>query len=89
MSTESLYRQAWEKWGNLQYVMIIEECAELQKAVTKLLRKGENNRTLTDLAEEIADVEIMIEQLKTVYSISSVIEDFKKEKIKKLREMLR
>jgi len=66
---EELYKKAIEKWGiQLQFIMLIEECAEVQKEVTKLLRKGVSDKELPiKLMEEIADVEIMLEQLEVFY----------------------
>ena len=41
-----------------------EECAELIQAISKLMRSGSEPAEREKLAEEMADVEIMIEQLK-------------------------
>lgn len=48
--------------------MLIEECAELIQAVTKLERYGENAKTKQNLFAEVADVEVMIEQIKQAYN---------------------
>jgi hypothetical protein len=61
-----LYHKALKKWGDtFQLIMVLEECAELQHAVTKLLR-GKIN--YAHVLGEIADVEIMLEQLKIIIS---------------------
>lgn len=46
-----------------EFYSVIEECAELQKEVTKLLRGKER---LHKLIEEIGDVEIMLTSLKHI-----------------------
>lgn len=56
--------EAIKKWGELpQLVMVMEELAELAQEVSKEYRgKGD----LHKLTNEIADVEIMLEQLKII-----------------------
>lgn len=46
-------------------MVAMEECAELIRAISKMQRKPNRN----NLVEEIADVTIMIEQLKIMYQI--------------------
>ena len=53
---------------------LVEECAELIQAVSKYRRgaaKGEDEKliALSNLVEEVADVEIMIEQIKHLLQI--------------------
>lgn len=47
---------------------LVEECAELIQAITKLERYNEDIKELNNLFSEIADVEIMLEQIKDYYS---------------------
>lgn len=63
--------------------MVMEECAELIQAVNKVLRKGASNvEIFNNLVEEIADVYLVIEQLKMIYLIDdSSIEDIMIQKI--------
>ena len=62
---KNLYMDAINTFGkDLQTVVAIEECSELQKELTKALR-GKGN--FDNLSEEIADVEIMLEQIKLIY----------------------
>lgn len=57
--------RALETWGEeFQIMILIEEMAELTKAVLKYYRGGVHD--LNKVAEECADVEIMIEQLKVI-----------------------
>lgn len=81
-----IYRQAWQKYGaTSQCVVAMEECSELIKELSKAIR-GEANGL--HLAEEIADVEIMLEQIKLHFSIGIVVQGFKIEKIKRLNQRL-
>lgn len=54
-----------------QIVVAIEELSELQKELCKFLR-GESNRD--HIAEEIADVSIMLAQLEEIFEIGRRIE---------------
>ena len=84
---KKLYEQAIQFWGkNFQIVVAVEECGELIHALTKYLRNGPIGRF--DVAEEIADVEIMLEQLKVIFGERDV-EYWKKEKLSRLKEMLK
>lgn len=51
-----------------QQRMLVEECGELIQAVMKLYRKNYHAESVRDLFSEIADVEIMIEQVKQFYN---------------------
>ena len=96
MEKERIYEKAFEKWGaDLQLLMVIEESAEVQQALTKLFRKGMmDNRSLTHLAEEVADLEIAIEQLKWYYSAGKkksfgyAVNTFKKLKLERLEALV-
>ena len=59
-----------------------EECAELIQALSKDLRSLDHN-----VEEEIADVLIMIEQLKSIYDADK-IEKYKQEKIERLNKLM-
>lgn len=63
--------------------MCIEECAELIQAINKKHRGKPHN-----IAEEIADVEITLEQLKLINCCYADVELQKDEKIKRLAERL-
>lgn len=64
-----LYREAMEKWGlELQIGVLAEECVELAKPCLKMVRQLKVNGYYNDevhrsLLEEIADVQIMLNQL--------------------------
>ena len=69
-----------------QTLIFFEEVADLEKELSKNIR-GESNREA--ITEEIADVEIMLKQIKIIYRISeSKIELAKAGKIKRLANRL-
>jgi len=81
----SLLDQAICKWGpELQADMAIEECSELIQAICKRKRgyPDEDN-----LIEEIADVCIMMDQLKLMFGIDKVEEAIVK-KLNRLKDRL-
>lgn len=51
---------------NIQSIVAMEECSELQKGISKLLR-GSGSRTA--LLEEMADVAICLKQLQLMYNL--------------------
>ena len=66
-----------------QITVAIEELSELQKELCKYLR---GDMDYYNIAEEIADVEIMLEQLKIIFLNKSDVEETKKEKINRTIE---
>ena len=62
-----------------QVDMMIEEMAELTKALLNERRGRENN-----VAEEIADVLIMIEQMKIIFENAETVEAYKTGKVNRL-----
>lgn len=93
MNKTEIYMKALSTYGlKNQLVMCMEECAELAKECSKLYRKFHNGYPKTidimHLSEEIADVEIMIEQLKLFYGLDDEVETNKKTKIHRLADRL-
>ncbi len=86
---EEIFDKAIEIWGiRSQLEMAQEESTELALAVRKFIRTS-NEKRFNDMAGEIADVEIMIEQIKRMYpEIKYEIEDQKVFKINRLKERL-
>lgn len=69
-----------------QIVMLFEEMAELQKEVCKNMRGNEN---LEHLEEELADVYIMMEQLRIMLSLNEInIQAYIDKKITRLSERI-
>lgn len=87
IKTKEIYIKAMDEWGiAAQICMTFEEMAELQKELCKNLRGKENT---TNIAEEIADVKIMIEQIEQYYEIENQVEKFREYKIERLEERLK
>ena len=64
-----------------QLLMFFEEVGELMQAISKD-KRGFGDRA--NIAEEICDVEIMIEQLKYIYGCHREVNKFKNKKIVRL-----
>ena len=81
---QELYDKAIEKWGCAnQLRMLIEECSELIQAIAHHER-GRNGAG--DVAEEIADVEILIEQAKQSMYLEDEVNEFKQQKLERLQK---
>lgn len=63
-----------------QKLIAIEEMAELQKAIVKHIRQ-ESEENINSVIEEIADVQVMLEQLKMIFSCESKIDEIMDAKI--------
>ena len=96
-SDSVICRKAVEKFGiDIQQIVAMEELGELIQAISKIARwecnQLEDVETLSDyidnLAEEIADVEIMLEQLKQCYGCHIQADDYKRRKIEKLKSLV-
>lgn len=83
---ENIYEQAINKWGVYsQILMAIEELAELQVELAKLL----NGRVpAANIITEMADVEIMMEQLKVMHGFHRAVEEEKQRKLARLEQRL-
>ena len=66
-----------------QQDIAIEELAELQKAILKHRRYG-SKETEQAIIDEIADVEIMLEQLKIINNCREEVSQIHKQKIERL-----
>ena len=92
MQTKELYFKAYAKWGAMQYVVAMEEMSELQKAISKMLRNqifhDNTGDCMENLIEEIADVEIMLEQLKYFTKTDDKVEEQKRFKLERLRKRI-
>jgi len=75
MHNKKVLIKAIAKYGNGQLDIAQEECAELIQAISK--RKRYNNiKARLNVIEKIADVTIMLEQLKIMFNISDeILED--------------
>ena len=82
-----LYKKLYEKYKDKQIVVAIEEMSELQKELCKVLRHEDYN--MRNIAEEIADVSIMLEQIMVALDIKpSTIADIREMKLHRTGERL-
>lgn len=73
-----------------QIDMAIEECSELTKALLKARRGNDEPTVLRDaIIDEIADVTIMLEQLKIIYNCTEAVNNRIEYKINRQIERLR
>lgn len=86
MDDKNIYRLALYKYGaQMQETVCIEELSELQKALCKHIR---GNESMTDISEEIADVQIMLEQMIILFDLESSVKRWRDIKLARLRERL-
>lgn len=79
-------RRALEAFGaQAQVMMAIEEMSELTKELCKNSRGRENT---AHIAEEIADVEIMLCQMKMLFDCAGQVETFRRYKLERLAERI-
>lgn len=84
MRTRDLYTAAVKKFGKEhQLVLCMEEMAELTKELSKNMRGSKN---ITNISEEMADVEIMLEQLRVIFGNRSEVDTIKAEKLLRLAD---
>lgn len=79
---QEILLDAVNTWGvHAQTDMMIEEAAELIKAIVKLRRAGDDNERIRDalagVLEEMADVQIMLDQMKLIYGDCAAEEKLK------------
>lgn len=84
--TASICAAALEKYGGVnQRIVALEELAELQQALCRNMR---DDRAAAHIAEEIADVEIMLEQLKLLYGMEDLVESWRERKLARLQSRI-
>lgn len=83
---KEIYKQCIEKWGvKAQLGMLAEECIECSLAVYHFVRREEDS--FTNLMSEMADVEIMLEQMKIMLCVGTDKYAFRMAKVKKLKRI--
>ena len=86
MKANEIYRKALDTYGaEAQTLMAMEEMAELQKELCKHAR-GKDNRL--EIAEEIADVWIMLNQMAMLHGCMDETVRFIGEKTERLEKKL-
>lgn len=88
-----VYEHAIDKYGiKPQMLMVIEEMSELTKAICKFFRAPgylEPDEGVIDaIAEETADVTIMLEQLRLILGINENVCEHMDQKVERLAERL-
>ena len=83
---DEVCKRALEVYGSkAQICMVFEETAELQKELCKNLRGKDN---IEHIAEEIADVKIMLRQMELLFSCGHSVNAWIEKKLERLRERL-
>lgn len=84
MTTNDLYELLWSRQGmEHQITIAIEELSELQKELCKKLRTGLH---MEEIAYEIADVKICIEQLELMLGLRERVAKARRVKLERLLE---
>lgn len=92
MNRQDILNLAINSYGaSSQEDMMIEECSELVKAILKLRRfydsgydgEVEEKKYIKAIKEEIADVQIMLDQMKLIYGSTEKEEEYKIRRLKK------
>ncbi|MBR1825409.1 MAG: hypothetical protein IJ770_02370 [Alphaproteobacteria bacterium] len=79
---DEIYREAIDFFGETsQKIMVVEEMSELTKELCKELR---NRGDIEHIADELADVEITLAQIKKIYGIHQTVEEHKDFKLRRL-----
>lgn len=92
-----IYQDAFCTYGiDKNLIILVEECSEVIKASTKLLRSRSGMKTDTNnyllkkkLTEELADLRIMIEQTEHNFGIEKAVIDIKFKKLARLQERIK
>lgn len=83
MKRTEVLEQAIRCYGEAaQTDVCVEECSELIKALMKYRRKP-CETTRTDIIEELADVQIVVEQMRMLYGATQEAEDKKLARLEK------
>lgn len=81
------YTNALIRYGDhKQMVKCVEELAECQQAICKIILGGEN---FDHLAEEIADATITLEQMRMLFNINDRVCEYMDQKIMRLDDLLK
>lgn len=86
MNKQEILNLAINTYGaQAQEMVLLEEMSELQKEICKYWRGRDNTRAI---AEEIADVEIMLEQMKMIFQCADAVSLYRIQKLKRLERRL-
>lgn len=86
VADSGILQKAIETYGEeSQTKMVLEEMSELQKEICKRWRGADNRDAIAD---EVADVEIMLRQLKIMLDLDHSVQQHKRAKLIRLQERL-
>lgn len=87
MTRDEILKKALQHYGaNSQRIVAIEEMSELIKELCKVARCEEN---IAHIAEEIADVRIMLDQMEIFFDCKKQVEIIESEKLQRLVERMK
>ena len=87
---QMILSNAIKKYGVLnQLIVAIEELSELTKELTEYLRGNTGIVNREHIAEEMADMGIMIEQLRIIFNNQADVDEWEAIKLKRLDERLK
>lgn len=97
-SKETMYKAINTYGVENQMIKTIEELSELSQALCKSIVRlnytkektslEDNSKSVDNIFEEMADVEIMLEQCKIMFQCDKEVNKWKQEKIKRLERRL-
>ena len=86
MTNREILENALMTYGaEAQILMVMEEMAELQKELCKNIRGKAN---VANIAEEIADVQIMLEQMTLLYDCEHAVQANREYKLMRLKSRI-
>ena len=90
MENNAIFKDCEKTWGVwMQCIKTIEECSELIKVLAKII-EGQRTEMFGDqLAEEIADVEVMLNQLIYTFGLNPIMDEARKNTMQKVHDQLR
>lgn len=82
----NIYEQALAHYGGeMQTIVCVEEMSELTKELCKYLRGRDNAAAI---AEEIADVEIVLAQMKLLHNCAGQVRAYRTRKLERLAQRM-
>ena len=90
---EDLFEKCFKQWGvESQLFMLVEECSELIQSASKDMYRNVPERTskerLQHFAEEIADVQLMLDEFIWRFNLEEDVKYFRMEKRARLEKLL-
>ena len=87
MERDEILKASIARYGEkAQMIIAMEEMAELTKELSKFLRGAHNE---DDIAEEIADVRIMLDQMEILFDCRKQVELMESEKLERLLKRMK